>query len=78
MIQNDMQSSTAQQHGFTVNVVKEKNLNNAVANFAKVSAEDISDFTQLTDTNAYLQQHAANISSKNDKLQKNFLPYKSR
>ena len=69
MIQNEMKSSTAQQHGFTGNVVEKKNLNDAVANFAQVSSEDRSVFTQLTDTNAYLQQHVANISSNNDMLQ---------
>ena len=30
MIQNEIQSSTAQQHGFTGNVVNENNLNDAV------------------------------------------------
>ena len=64
-----MQSSTAQQHGFAGNVVEEMNPNDAVANFAQASAADISAFTQLTDTNAYLQQHVANISSNNDELQ---------
>ena len=64
-----MQFSTAQQHGFAGNVVEEKNLNNAVANFAQASAADISAFTQLTDNNTYLQQHVANRSSNNDKLQ---------
>ena len=69
MIQNKMQSSTAQKHGFAGNVVQEKNLNDAVANFAKVSAEVRSEFTQLTDTNAYIQQQVASISSKNGELQ---------
>ena len=64
-----MQSSTSQQHGFVGNVEEEKNLNDAVANFAQASAEDISSFTQLNDTNAYLQQHVAHISSSNDKSQ---------
>ena len=68
-----MQSSTAQQHGFAGNVVDEKNLNNAVAKFAQASAADRSDYTQLTDTNTYLQQHVANISSKNDELQQTLL-----
>ena len=40
MIQNEIQSSTAQQHGFAGNVEEEKNLNNAVAKFAQASAED--------------------------------------
>ena len=69
MIQNEMQSSTAQQHGFAGNVVEENNLNDAVANFAQVSAAYRSDFTQLTDNNTYIQQHVANISSNNDELQ---------
>ena len=73
MIQNKMQSSTAQQHGFAENVVEEKNLNDAFANFAQASAADRSVFTQLTDTNAYLQQHVANISSNNDELQQKLL-----
>ena len=66
-----MQSNTAQKNGFAGNVVEEKNLNDAVANFAQAPAADVSAFTKLTDTNAYLQQHVANISSNNDKLQKN-------
>ena len=57
MIQNEMQSSTAQQHGFAGNLEEEKNLNDAVANFAQASASDRSAFTQLTDTNVYPQQH---------------------
>ena len=69
MIQNEMQSSTAQQHGFAGKVLEEKNLNNALAKFSQASAADISAFTLLTDTNAYLQQHVANISSNNDNLQ---------
>ena len=64
-----MQSSTAQKHVFTGNVVEEKNLNDAVANFSQASALDRSYFTQLTDNNAYLQQHVTNISSNNDKSQ---------
>ena len=64
-----MQYSTAQQHGFAGNMVEEKNLNYAVANFAQSSAADISDFTQFTDTNAYLHQHIVDISSNNDELQ---------
>ena len=72
-----MQSSTAQQHGFAGNVVEEKNPNDAVANFAQASAADISAFTQLTDTNAYLQQHVANISSNNDELQQKRLALKN-
>ena len=40
MIKNDMQSRIAQQHDFTGNVEEEKNLNSAVANFAKSSASD--------------------------------------
>ena len=70
MIQNVMQSSTAQQHGFAENMVEEKNLNNVVENFAQASSADISAFTQLEDTNTYLQQLVANISSNNDELQK--------
>ena len=54
MIQNKMQSSTAQQHGFAGNVVEENNLNDVVENFSQASAADRSAFTQLTDTNAYL------------------------
>ena len=69
MIQNEIQSSTAQQHGFAGNVEEENNLNYAVANFAQPSAADGSDLTQLTDTNAYLQRHVAHISSNNDELQ---------
>ena len=57
-----MQSSTAQQHGVDGNVVEEKNLNDAVENSAQDSAADRSDSTKLTDINAYLQQHVANIS----------------
>ena len=68
-----MQSSTPQQDGFAVNVLEEKNINDAVANFAQASAVDRSAFTQLTDTNAYLQQHVANISYNNDGLQQNLL-----
>ena len=73
-----MQSSTAQQHGFTENVVEEKNLNDAVATFAQASAADRSAFTQLKDTNTYLQQHVANISSNNEKIQKNDWRYKTK
>ena len=69
MIKNDMQSRTAQQHGFAGNVVYEKNFNDAEANFSQASASDRSDFIQFIDTNSYLQQHLANISSNNDKLQ---------
>ena len=72
MIQNEMQSSTAQQHGFSGNVVEENNLNDTVENFAQAYAADRSYFTQLTDTNAYLPQHVGNISSNNDELQQNF------
>ena len=64
-----MQSSTAQQHVFAGNVVEEKNLNDAVANFEQSSEADRSAFTQLTDTNAYLQQHVANTSSNKEYLQ---------
>ena len=64
-----MQSSTAQQHGFTGNVVEEKNLNNAVANFTQAPAAYRSDFTKLTDTNTYIQQHVSDIPSNNDELQ---------
>ena len=49
-----MQSITYQQHGFAQNVEEEKDLNEAVANFAKDSAADRSAFTQLPYTNAYL------------------------
>ena len=69
MIQNDMQSSTSQQHGFAGNVEEEKNLNDAFSNFAQALAADIPALTQLTDTNVYLQQHVAHISSNNDDLQ---------
>ena len=69
MIQNEIQYCTAQQHGFAGNVVEEKNLNDAVANFAQTSAADISDFKRFTDTNAYLQQHVSTIFSNNDELQ---------
>ena len=41
MIQYEIQPSTAQQHGFAENVVEEKNLNNVMANFAQLEAEDI-------------------------------------
>ena len=68
-----MQSSTAQKHGFAGNVEEENNLNDAVENFAQASAADRSDFTQLTDNNAYLQQHVAHISSRNDELQQKLL-----
>ena len=73
-----MQSSTAQKHGFAGNAVEEKNLNNAVANYAQASAADRSAFTQFTYTNAYLQQHVANISSNNNYVQKHFWRYKTR
>ena len=66
-----MQSRTAHQHGFAGNVVEEKNLNDAVEIFSQASAADRSAFTQLIDTNAYLQQHIANISSNNDEIQQN-------
>ena len=78
MIQNDMQSSTAQKHGFGGNAEEEKNLNDVFANFAQALEADRSAFTQLTDTNAYLQQHVAHISSNNGDLQKNFQCYKTR
>ena len=68
-----MQSSTAQQHGFAGNLVEEKNFNYAVENFAQASAADRLYFTQLIDTNAYLQQHIENISSNNDKLEQKLL-----
>ena len=55
------------------NVEEEKNLNDAIVNFAQVSAADRSDFTQLTDTNAYLQQHEAHVSSNKDELQQQVL-----
>ena len=73
-----MQSSTAQLHEFTGNAVEEKNLNDAVANFSQASAAYRSDFTQLTDTNAYLQKHAADISSNNDELQQKVWRHKTR
>ena len=69
MIQNEMQSITAQQHGFAVNVSEEKKLNDAATKFSQTSAVDTSAFTQLTDTNAYLHQHVAKIFSNNDELQ---------
>ena len=56
MIQNEIQSSTAQRYGFAGNMKYENNLNDAVVKFAQASAVDRSDFTQLADTNAYLQQ----------------------
>ena len=68
-----MESSTAQQHGFAGNVVEEKNLNDAVANFATASAAARSAFTQLIDANAYLQLHVAEIFSNNDELQQTIL-----
>ena len=64
-----MQYRTAQKNGFAGNVSEEKNLNNTEANFAQASALYRSAFTQLTDTNAYLQQHATNMSSNNYELQ---------
>ena len=51
-----MQSSTSQQHGFAGNVEEEKKLKYAVENFAQASVAHIPAFTQLTYTNAYLQQ----------------------
>ena len=78
MIQNKIQSSTAQQHGFAGNVEEENNLNYAVANFAQASASDRSDLTKLTDTNAYLQRHVAHISSNNDELQQKLLALKNQ
>ena len=54
MIQNEMQSSTAQQHGFAGNVIEEKNCNELMAKFAQASEADISAFTKLTDTDLYL------------------------
>ena len=74
MIQNEMQSRTAQQHGFVGNVVEEKNLNNAVAKFVGHRSA----FTQLAYTNAYPQQHVANISSNNDELQQKLLALKNQ
>ena len=64
-----MQSITDQQHGFARNEVELNSLNDAVANFAQASAAYRSYFTQFKDTNAYLQQHVANMSSNNDELQ---------
>ena len=52
-------------------MVEEKNLNDAMSNFAQAPSSDRSDFTQLTDINAYLQQHVAHVSSNNDELQQN-------
>ena len=69
MIQNEMQSNTAHKHGFARNLAEENNLSDAVAKFAQESSADRSDLTQLTDTNAYLQQHIGDISSDNDELQ---------
>ena len=54
-------------------MLEETKLNDAVANFALSSAVDRSDFIQLTYTNAYLQQHVADIPSTNDKLQQQLL-----
>ena len=68
-----MQSSMDQQHGFAGNMEEENNLNDTVANFAQASAADRSDFTQFTDTNAYLQQHIAHVSPNNDELQQKLL-----
>ena len=45
MIQNEMMASTTQQHGYAGNAEEDKNLNEAVANFAQVSASDRSEFT---------------------------------
>ena len=72
-----MQSSTAQQHGCARNLVEKNNLNNAVASFAQESEADTSAFKKFTDTNAYLQQHVANISSNNDELQQKRLALKN-
>ena len=44
-----------------------------MAKFAQASAADRSVFAQLTDINAYIQQHVADISSNNDELQQNLL-----
>ena len=65
MIQNEMQSNTAQQHGFAGNVVEAKNLNDAVEKFAQASAADRSAFTKLTDTKKiYTPTRSRNILQK--------------
>ena len=46
MIQNNMKSRTAQQHGFAGNVEEEKNLKEAVDKFSQASAADKSALTQ--------------------------------
>ena len=69
-ILNEMQNSTAQQQGFVGNVEEDPDLTSAVANFAQASAADRTAFTQLTDTNAYLHQHMAQVSAQNENLQK--------
>ena len=68
LIQNEMQASTAQSQGFVGQVAEEPDLSEAVANFAQASAADRSAFTQLTDTNAYLQRNLAQVSASNDEL----------
>ena len=69
-IQNEMQNATAQQQGFAANVeVEDPDLTSAVANFAQASAADRSAFTQLTDTNAFLNQHMSAIAAQNETLQ---------
>ena len=69
-ILNEMQNSTAQQQGFVGNVEEDPDLTSVVANFAQASAADRTAFTQLTDTNAYLHQHMAQVSAQNENLQK--------
>ena len=69
-IQNEMQNATAQQQGFVANVeVEDPDLTSAVANFAQASAADRTAFTQLTDTNAFLNQHMSAIAAQNETLQ---------
>ena len=45
MIQNEIMASTTQQHGYVGNAEDKTNLNEAVDNFAQVSASDRTEFT---------------------------------
>ena len=69
-IQNEIQNATAQKQGFAANVeVEDPDLTSAVANFAQALAADRSAFTELTDTNAFLNQLMSAIAAQNETLQ---------
>ena len=70
-ILNEMKITTVQQQGFTVNSEEKPSnheLEGAVENFAQATAADRTAFTQLTDTDATLNEYLSLFSAQNSDL----------